>query len=227
MTPLNADLGEGAAHDAELMPLIRAANVGCGRHAGDALTARAALKLAARHGVEVGAHPGYPDRATFGRAELGWDAETAGANLLMQVGGLIALARAVPVAVTFLKPHGALYHRANADPTMAGVVAAVALLTGLDLVGLPGSELARAAAKLNVPYRREGFADRRYAPDGTLVPRDQPDALIRDPAEAAEQARRLAGGIDTLCVHGDTPGALAFARELAARLGCASGVGFA
>ena len=221
MTPLNADLGEGAAHDAELMPLIRAANVGCGQHAGDALTARAALKLAARHGVEVGAHPGYPDRANFGRAELSWNAETAGAHLLMQVGGLIALARAIPVAVTFLKPHGALYHRANADPAIAGAVAAVALLNGLELVGLPDSELARAAARLNIPYRREGYADRRYSPAGTLVPRDRPDALIHDPAKAAEQARRLAGHIDTLCVHGDTPGALAFTRELAARLNSA------
>ena len=218
MPPLNADLGEGGAHDAELMPLIRAANVGCGRHAGDAVTARAALRLAAAHGVEVGAHPGYTDRANFGRVELDWDAETTGANLLMQVGGLVALARTLPVPVTFLKPHGALYHRANADAAIAGAVAAVALLSGLELVGLPDSALAAAAKRLGIPYRREGFADRRYLPGGTLVPRDRPDALIHDPAEAAAQVRLLIGRVDTVCVHGDTPGSLEFTRELARRL---------
>ena len=218
MLPLNADLGEGGTHDAELMSLIRAANIGCGQHAGDAVTARAALRLAAARGVEVGAHPGYPDRINFGRVELGWDAETIGANLLMQVGGLLALARTLPVAVTYLKPHGALYHRANSDPSIAGAVAAVALLSGLELVGLPHSALATAAAKLNIPYRREGFADRRYSPDGSLVPRNQPDAIIHDPTEAAQQMRRLIGTVDTVCVHGDTPDAVLFTRELAKRL---------
>lgn len=213
---LNADVGEGAGADADLMPLVDAANVGCGAHAGDPVVTRAALELARDHGVEIGAHPGYPDRDHAGRRELGWPPEQIGPHLLSQVGGLLMLARALPAVVTYLKPHGALYHRANSDPAIARTVAAVALLTGLELVGLPDSELEAAARRLNRPYRREGFADRRYLSDGTLVPRTAPDALITDPAEAAEQVRRLVRdyGVETVCVHGDTPGAAEFTRAL-------------
>jgi len=222
---LNADLGEGAGADADLMPLIDAANVCCGAHAGDPVLSRAALELARTHGVEIGAHPGYPDRDHAGRRELGWPPERIGAHLLYQVGGLLTLARVVPAIVTYLKPHGALYHRANHDPEVARTVAAVALLTGLELVGLPDSELEAAARRLNRPYRREGFADRRYLPDGTLAPRSAPDALITDPAEAAEQIRRLTRdfGVDTVCVHGDTPGVAEFVRALRQALGTNGG----
>ena len=190
-TPFNADTGEAAGPDAELMPHVGQVNVGCGAHAGGPVETLAALRLAAAHGVEVAAHPGYPDRANFGRVETGLSPRAIGAHVLSQVGGLLALARAVPVAVAWLKPHGALYHRAGLDAEAARTVAAVAALTGLGLVGRPGSALQAAAGRVGVRYRPEGFADRRYRADGSLVPRTDPAALLTDPAEAAAQVRRL------------------------------------
>ena len=123
--------------------------------------------------------------------------------------------------MTYLKPHGGLYHQANRDPAVARLVSAAALLNGLGLVGLPGSVLQVAAGALRVPYRREGFADRRYRPDGTLVPRSEPGAVLDDPLEAAAQIAHFtaAGEIDTVCVHGDHPGAVEFVRAVRARLG--------
>ena len=217
---LNADLGEGSGADADLMPLVTSANVGCGGHAGDPATSRIALELAARHGVAVGAHPGYPDRDHFGRRELPADARQAGTLCFYQVGGLLGLAKAVGVPVRYLKPHGGLYNQACRDPGLAGPVVAAALLHGLAVVGLPGSALQRAAAAANVPFVPEGFADRRYRPDGSLVPRSDPDAFVRDPAEAVEQAVRLAKecGVRTLCVHGDNTEAVAFASAVRAGL---------
>ena len=213
---LNADLGEGAGFDAELMPLVTSTNVCCGMHAGDPATVRATLDLAKRHGVAVGAHPGYPDRENFGRRELNLPPAEVGAVCLDQVGGLSALARIVPVTVTYLKPHGALYNQACRDPELAKAVAAVALLSGLALVGLTGSRLAEAAARINLPFVAEGFADRRYRPDGSLVPRTEPDAFVNDPAEAVAQVEWLIReqGVRTVCVHGDNPDAVAFARAV-------------
>ena len=223
MTPLdwNADLGEGSPHDAEVMAAVTTVNVCCGAHAGDPGLIRRTLELAKRHDVTVNAHPGYFDREHFGRRELDLPPGELAAQLQYQLGGLLALARVAGVTVVGLKPHGALYHQAGRDPAVARVVAAAALLNGLGLVGLPGSALQSAAEALRVPYRREGFADRRYRADGTLVPRTEPGAVLDDPVEAAGQIARLAasGVIDTVCVHGDHPGAAAFARAVRGRLG--------
>ena len=217
---LNADLGEGAGADAELMGVVTSANVCCGMHAGDPPTSRATLDLAARAGVAVGAHPGYPDREHFGRRELDRPAAEVAAHLFFQVGGLDALARAAGVRVTYLKPHGALYHRAGADADVARAVAAAAMLHGWAVVGLPGSKAEEAAKRVGVPFVAEGYADRRYRPDGTLVPRTEPDAFVHDPAEAVAQVEHLIRQrvVRTVCVHGDNPDALRFARAVRAAL---------
>jgi UPF0271 protein len=216
---LNCDLGEGCPHDAELMGLITTASIACGFHAGDAPTARAALRLAARAGVQAGAHPGHPDRADFGRTELARDTDDVFADCVYQVGALAALARVEGTALRHLKPHGALYHQACREDAYARPVVEAAALFGLAVVGLPGSRLEAVCAGKGRPFVAEGFADRRYLPDGNLVPRGRPDAFVADPAAAARQALDLLGrGVRTLCVHGDNPQALAFVRALRAAL---------
>jgi UPF0271 protein len=212
---LNCDLGEGCPYDAELMPLITSANVACGFHAGDAATAHAALRAAARHGVQVGAHPGFADREHFGRRELPRTQEQIFEDCVYQIGALAGLARAVGMELRYVKPHGALYNMACRDDACAQPVIAAVELFGLQLMGLPGSRL-QALSAGRCPFVAEGFADRRYQPDGSLVPRSRPDAFIEDPAEAVRQAEWLLRhkGVRTLCVHGDNPHALAFVREL-------------
>jgi UPF0271 protein len=212
---LNCDLGEGCAADADLMPLVTSANIACGFHAGDPATARAALALAARHGVQAGAHPGFADREHFGRRELERTEEQVFEECVYQVGALAGLARAVGRPLSHVKPHGALYNMACRDDAYARPVVEAAALFGLPLLGLPGSRLeTRSAGKC--PFVAEGFADRRYQPDGSLVPRSQPDAFVHDPAEAVRQVEWLLRerGVRTVCVHGDNPQALAFVREL-------------
>jgi UPF0271 protein len=216
---LNCDLGEGGPFDEALMPLVTSANVACGAHAGDETTARAALSAAAWHGVRVGAHPGYPDRANFGRLEQPHSYEEVWKLCSDQVRWLEELAEPLGVTIRYLKPHGALYNQACRDDAYAAPVAALAEQLGLIVIGLPGSRLeARCAG--HCPFIAEGFADRRYLPDGSLVPRSQPNAFVEDPQEAVVQARRLLrdGGVRTLCVHGDNPAALAFVRALRDRL---------
>ena len=212
---LNSDLGEGCGLDAELMPLLTSANICCGFHAADAAIAHAALKLAARHGVQVGAHPGYADREHFGRRELALSEEAVFELCLYQVGALAALAQAVGIHLRFLKPHGALYNQACRQDAFARPVMAAAEILRLPVVGLPGSRLA-ALCQTGSGFVPEGFADRRYRPDGALVPRDQSDAFVHDVEEAVAQADWLVRerGIRTLCVHGDNPRALAFVRGL-------------
>jgi 5-oxoprolinase (ATP-hydrolysing) subunit A len=208
---LNSDLGEGCGLDAELMPLVTSANICCGFHAGDAATAHAALTLAMQHGVQIGAHPGYADRDNFGRRELALSANAIYELCLYQVGALAGLAQAVGVRLRYLKPHGALYNQACRDEAIARPIMAAAEVLRLPLMGLPGSKLAGGAG-----FIAEGFADRRYRPDGTLVPRDQPDAFVHDIDDAVAQADWLlrAHGIGSLCVHGDNPQALEFVRGL-------------
>lgn len=212
---LNSDLGEGCAGDAEIMALITSANIGCGFHAGDCETTFKALERAARHRVQVGAHPGFPDREEFGRRELNWPAEKIFHECLYQVGALKSLARAAGCPVRYIKPHGALYNMACRDATRAAPVIAAGVELGLAIMGLPDSELERAA-RGKVPFIAEGFADRRYRSDGSLTPRSEPDAFVADPLVAAEQAQRLIAtrGVRTLCVHGDNPQALAFVQAL-------------
>src|SRR5262249_7539874 len=174
---LNCDLGEGSPCDAELMPLITSANVACGFHAGDAVTALATLRLAARHSVRVGAHPGYADREHFGRRDLALPAEQIFAECVYQIGALAALAQAAGIPPAYIKPHGALSNQACRDDGVAEPVVAAALHFGLPLLALPGSRLEARCAAGRCEFVAEGFADRRYRPDGSLVPRDQPDAF--------------------------------------------------
>jgi UPF0271 protein len=216
---LNCDLGEGCAHDAELMPLITSANIACGFHAGDPATAYTALAAAARHKVQAGAHPGFPDREHFGRRELARTEQQILEDCLYQVGALAGLARAVGLPLHHLKPHGALYNIACRDDAYARPLVEVARLFQLPLVALPGSRLQTLAGG-RCPFIAEGFADRRYLPDGSLVPRSQANAFVEDPEEAVRQVEWLirAKGVETICIHGDNPRALAFVRELRAAL---------
>lgn len=213
---LNCDLGEGCPFDAELMPLITSANIACGFHAGDAATAYKAVELAANHGVAVGAHPSFPDRESFGRREMKRLPQHIYEDCVYQIGALQGIARAVGVPLTHVKPHGALYNMACRDENRARPVVLAAHLFDLPVVGLPGSQLELLATK----FVAEGFADRRYRPDGSLVPREQADAFIEEPAEAVKQALWLLSerGVKTLCVHGDNPKALEFVRALRGEL---------
>jgi UPF0271 protein len=212
---LNCDLGEGCALDAELLPLLTSANVACGFHAGDPATAAGTLALAARHQVRVGAHPGFPDREHFGRRDLARSEEHIFQDCVYQVGALIALGRAAGASIRHIKAHGALYNLACRDDAYARPLVAAAEFFGLPLLGLPGSRLEALSAG-RCPFVAEGFADRRYQADGSLVPRDRPDAFVHDPAEAVRQVEWLLRerGVQTICVHGDNPQALAFVREL-------------
>jgi UPF0271 protein len=212
---LNSDLGEGCGLDAELIPLVTSANICCGFHAGDAATAHAALALAARHGVQVGAHPGYADREYFGRRILALSEDAIFELCVYQVSALAGLAKAVGVPLRYLKPHGALYNQACREDAVARPVVAAAELLQLPVMALPGSRL-EALCQGRCGFIAEGFADRRYLQDGTLVPRGQTDAFVHDVEEAVTQADWLLGerGIRTLCVHGDNPQALDFVRGL-------------
>ncbi|MFO0970078.1 MAG: 5-oxoprolinase subunit PxpA [Gemmataceae bacterium] len=212
---LNCDLGEGCGNDAELMSLITSANISCGFHAGNAETAYQALLLAGRQGVAAGAHPGFDDPEHFGRRELSLLQDELFRLCIYQVGALFALARQAGVPLRFIKPHGALYNMACRDAAVAEPVVAAAEFFQLPLVALPDSALERLSDG-RCPFFREGFADRRYLPDGALVPRNRPDAFVEDPAEAVRQAEWLitVKKVKTLCVHGDNPQAVAFVRRL-------------
>ena len=225
MTPmridLNCDLGEGCDSDSQLMPLITSANIGCGFHAGDAeKTYAAAMHWRPNITGQVGAHhPGFPDREEFGRRELNWPPERIHLECLYQVGALLGLARSAGCIVRYLKPHGALYNMACRDAGLAAAIVSAAAELGLAVMGLPGSQMQRAA-KGKVSFIAEGFADRRYRPDGSLTPRSEPNAFVEDPAIAVEQAQLLVAeqGVRTLCVHGDNPHALAFVAALRTNL---------
>jgi UPF0271 protein len=212
---LNSDLGEGCPHDAELMPLITSANIACGYHAGDLTTSSEALKLAVRHGVQIGAHPGFPDKEGFGRRELQRNEPQVYEDCVYQIGALTALARRCGGEVRYVKPHGALYNMACRDDLYAAPVIVATRVFGLRIMALPGSRLEALSAG-SCPFVAEGFADRRYQLDGSLVPRSRADAFVEDPAEAVRQVEWLLGsrGVRTICVHGDNPQALAFVRAL-------------
>jgi UPF0271 protein len=212
---LNSDLGEGCGLDAELMPLLTSANISCGFHGGDSTTARAALELARQAGVKVGAHPGYADREHFGRREMDLSEEQVYELCVYQIGALSGLAKLTGRPLAYLKPHGALYNQACREERFARPVIAAARLFNLPVLALPGSRL-QALGAGQCGFFAEGFADRRYLPDGTLTPRSRPDAMIDEPEEAVEQAEWLIRerGVRSLCVHGDNPQALAFVRAV-------------
>lgn len=220
---LNIDLGELPDEDEQLYALAHVANIACGGHAGDEASMRQALERCARHGTRAGAHPSYVDREGFGRRALDVTPEVLRAQVAEQCARLAAQARALGVPLEFAKPHGALYHSANRAPPLArAVVAAVSEVLGphVVIIGPGAGALSEAAREAGLSYAREGFADRGALPDGSLIPRGQPGAVITDPQVARENTVRLArgGAIDTLCVHGDTPGAVVVAREVRAAL---------
>jgi 5-oxoprolinase (ATP-hydrolysing) subunit A len=227
---LNADVGESFGRwtlgdDAALLPHITSANVACGFHAGDPATLRVTVEQASRSGVVVGAQVSYPDLAGFGRRAMDVAPADLEADVLYQLGALEGLTRAAGNRVRYLKPHGALYHRTLADPAQAAAVAeAVAVFDRtLAVLTMADGELAAAARQRGLRVVAEGFADRAYAPDGRLVPRDRPGAVLTDPVAIADQAVRLAesGRFDSLCLHGDTPGAVPAAERTRSALeGC-------
>jgi 5-oxoprolinase (ATP-hydrolysing) subunit A len=216
---LNCDLGEGAGTDADLLPLVTSANVSCGVHAGCPADIAATLEQAARLGVAVGAHPSHRDRENFGRREYVIPSRDVLEETHRQILWLKALADRYGVKVRYVKPHGALYNQACRDDAFADAVVSACALSDLPVVGLPGSRL-EVRATGRVPFVAEGFADRGYRPDGSLVPRDHPGAFVTDPAAAADQVRRLVAerGVRTVCVHGDNPEAVAFVRAVRAEL---------
>ncbi len=225
---LNSDLGEGAGTDAQLMPLISSANVACGGHAGDESTMSATVALARRYAVAVGAHPGYPDRENFGRIPVAMTHDALSEEIARQIR---ALRHVDPdLKISHIKAHGALYNEAWRDKAIAkAIVASVKTVfttqTDVALFAPPKSALAEAALHAGLRVVREGFADRAYEKDGTLRSRKLADALHTDPNVAAKQALSFVrdGGVhahdgsflkmvvDTLCIHGDTPGAPAIA----------------
>lgn len=226
---LNADVGEGM-DDALLLPYVTSANVACGMHAGDPLTMDQTVELALLRGVRVGAHPGYPDRANFGRIAMEMSSDEIENLVVYQVAALAGFVRSRGGRLTHVKPHGALYHSGAEFPDLARAIAEGVRRVGTELVlvGAAGSMLIGAGQEAGLPVAEEAFADRRYRADGTLVPRGSPGALITDPDEAAEQAvglardavvvaedsARVAVRADTICLHGDTPGAAEIARRI-------------
>lgn len=232
---LNCDIGEGfgvyrTSPDSELMKYITSANIACGFHAGDAATIRRTVKLALEHGVAIGAHPGLPDLAGFGRRVMGITPEEAYEMTVYQLGAVQAFAKSEGGAVAHVKPHGALYNMAVGNRQLADAIAEAVYKVdpSLLLFGLAGSELIHAGKAIGLHTINEVFADRTYESDGSLTPRGVAGAVITDASRAAEQAvnmikngevitRQQSGLIlkaDTVCVHGDTPGALEHVKQL-------------
>ena len=240
---LNADLGESFGRwtipgQDEMLALVSSASVACGAHAGDPVVMRATVRAAHMRGVVVGAHPGYPDLQGFGRRELALAADEIAAHVAAQTGALAGIARLEGATVRYVKPHGALYNRAARDVEAArAIVSAVRSIDpALALLALAGSAMIRAAEDAGLRAAREAFVDRAYRADGTLLPRDRAGAVLGDPSRVAERALRLAeeGRVeaddgtmlelraDSLCVHGDSPGAprlVAAVRERLERAG--------
>jgi len=225
---LNCDMGELPQAIADgtqesLMPSFTSINVACGGHAGDAQTMQATIEQALRWKLAVGAHPGYPDRANFGRVELNLSPEAVADSVYQQVRALAEIAERNGISLTHVKPHGALYNQAVHNRELAKAIAkgVARWKTDIVLVGLAGSPMLDVFRDAGFPVAAEAFADRRYESDGTLRSRKHEDALIHDPAEAARQAlnivergfvlacngSKVAVSAQTICIHGDTPGA--------------------
>lgn len=231
---LNADLGEGMGDDEAMMPYLSSCNIACGGHAGDKETMRATLKAAKQAGLACGAHPSYPDRPGFGRRPFKGNASILATSLYAQLVLLSAIAEEEGVRLTHVKPHGALYHAAAADLEQARFLASAVTeyLPDGALVGPPGSQLKVAAEEAGLSFVAEGFADRRYLADGKLMPRTQTGSVLEDVSEQIEQALALGRGEDlslplgkaiklqvqTICLHGDTPGAVHSAQAIHAAL---------
>lgn len=214
---LNCDMGENIGSDELIMPLITSANIACGYHAGNAKTMRETVRLAKKFAVNIGAHPSWFDLEGFGRREMSLTADEVEALILDQVSALAAIAEAEGAELRHVKPHGALYNQAAKDRPLAEAIArAVKNFNGeLILVGLAGSRLIEAGVEVGLNVANEGFPDRRYNPDGTLVSRNEAHAVIESPEEVARHAVELIQNgilfegkrvwVETLCLHGDHP----------------------
>jgi UPF0271 protein len=244
---LNADLGESFGRwelgdDERLVEQITSANVACGFHAGDYLVMERTVALCRRAGVAVGAQPGYPDLLGFGRRAMAFEPDEVESMVRYQIGALEAFCRAHGVELHHVKPHGALYNQAAGDPALAAAIATAAarFSRSLLLYGLASSTpMAQAAADAGIRFVPEAFADRRYLRDGSLQPRSEAGSLITDPTQAATQAASIAvdGAVtavdgsrvpiraETICCHGDTPGAVEIATAVRAALGPDIGTG--
>jgi len=229
---INSDLGEGAGTEMALMPLITSVNIACGGHAGNENTMRTTVELAIRNKVAIGAHPGYPDRERFGRMPMDMPARELIESIRRQIDSLVGVASRMGARVTHVKAHGALYNQGERDATIArNIIFGIQAATGgheLVIVAPPGSAMVEEASGAGMKVAREGFVDRRYEADGTLQSRAIAGSVLADPAEAVQQALSFvkSGGVtavdgsflklavDTLCVHGDTPGAPDIARAV-------------
>jgi UPF0271 protein len=218
---LNADLGEGCGSDAGLLELVTSANVACGWHAGGDATMRETVRLALESGVAIGAHPSYPDRENFGRKAMSRAPEDVYADVAAQIRALASIVEAQGGRMRHVKPHGALYNQAARDDALASAIARAVrdFDPALALVGLAGSASIRAAREAGLRAVEEGFADRAYTDAGELVARGTPGAMIDDEERSVRQVYDLIErGIETICLHGDAPEALAFARRIRASL---------
>ncbi|HEY7056374.1 MAG TPA: 5-oxoprolinase subunit PxpA [Vicinamibacterales bacterium] len=236
---LNCDMGESfgpwrMGADEAVLPYITSANIACGAHAGDPSVMRRTVRLAREAGVSVGAHPGFPDLQGFGRRELKADPREMEDWIVAQIGALAAIARAEGAVLRHVKAHGALYNLAVRDRALAEAIArAIASVDrSLIMFGLPKSAMTDAGADAGLRVAAEGFADRAYEPDGSLTPRSKPGAVIHDPEVVVRRAvrmvrdrvvltpdgREIALQVDTICVHGDTPGADELVRRIRAGL---------
>ena len=231
---INSDMGEGMSNDAELLHYISSTNIACGWHAGDPATMKRLVEQAIQKNVLIGAHPGFPDLEGFGRREMEVSEEDAYNYVIYQAGALQGFANAAGTKLHHVKPHGAFYNQAAKNIQLARGIARAVKDLGREVIlyGLAGSCLVDAANELKVPVWQEVFADRRYTKEGFLVPRTQAGAVIEDEAAALEQVMQMAkkgqvtaidGSIikiqaDTLCIHGDNPHAVEFARKIQAAL---------
>jgi UPF0271 protein len=227
---LNADVGEGVGDDEGVLPLVSSANIACGFHAGNPGLMRSTVQLARRHGVAIGAHPGFQDLEGFGRREMQISTAELENLVAYQIGALAGVAAADGVRLSHVKPHGALYNMAARDAAMAQAIARAvrAVDPSLVLFGLSGSQLIAAGDRTGLRVASEVFADRGYRADGSLAPRGTPGAVMTDVADVARRAVGIATGervtcvdgaavavkADTICIHGDTPGAAALARAV-------------
>ncbi len=208
---LNADLGEGFPNDHALLDLVTSASICCGAHAGTPHMIRQTLRDAAARGILIGAHPSYPDRDGFGRRDQKLGTVELIDIITVQITALMTLAAQEGATVCYLKPHGALYNQAQREPHVARAVVQSVRALGWPLLGQPGTVLETEAREHGVVYLAEGFPDRRYRSDGSLTPRSDPAAVLREPWEIEEQVIRLVNEarVTTLCIHGDDPGAVA------------------
>lgn len=232
---INCDLGEGfgiypMGNDREILEQVSSANIACGFHAGDFMTMRKSVQLCLGAGVAIGAHPGYPDMQGFGRRSIVFTPEEIYSMVIYQAGALKAITESEGGSMRHIKPHGAMYNDAAADPLKASAIAEAVRRCGDDLVllCLHGSMMEQAAIRAGIPYASEAFADRQYTPLGALVPRNEKGSVIDNPAVCASRALSIASekrivtadgtylhlNADSVCVHGDTPGSVEIAKAI-------------